>query len=276
MKAIKKINNNVVLAVNDQKEEVFVVGKGLGFKKTPFDLDDSSDEIEKVFVQKNNMKYYNLFESIPINIILLVEEIISDGKKLLGCELNEGLIISLSDHINGALERQADGSELSYTFQWEIKHIYPTEMQVGLNALKLIKRELEIQLPDSEASFIALHFVNAQLNQIDFTETSKITRVIKDILSIVKYHYRIKIDEESINYSRFVTHLRYFLLRLINNETLSKSTINLHELLKSDSTEELACIDKIRKYLKDNYNWYCSNEEKLYLIIHLQRMTKNL
>lgn len=35
MKVIKKVNNNVAIAINDNNEEVFVVGKGVGFPKTP-------------------------------------------------------------------------------------------------------------------------------------------------------------------------------------------------------------------------------------------------
>ena len=36
MKIVKKLNNNVVLALNDKDEEIIVVGKGLGFRKTPY------------------------------------------------------------------------------------------------------------------------------------------------------------------------------------------------------------------------------------------------
>lgn len=38
--------------------------------------------------------------------------------------------------------------------------------------------------------------------------------VILDILNIIKFHFNIEIEEDSINYSRFVTHVRYFLQRI--------------------------------------------------------------
>ncbi|MDN3233161.1 MULTISPECIES: PRD domain-containing protein [Priestia] len=276
MRVTKKINNNVVLAVNDKGEEIFVVGKGLGFLKTPYNLEDSSEKIEKVFVQNDNLKFNMLFNSIPSDVILVTENIISEGKKHLGTNLNDGMLIALSDHINTALKRNIEGEELVNSYQWEMKHIYPTEASFGFKALNIIRDKLGVQLPESEASFIALHFVNGQLNSNDFTETAKLNKIIKDILNIIKYHYQVNINEQSINYSRFVTHVRYFLLRLMNNETLNQENGDLFEVIKSDASEELKCIDKIDKYLKDNYNWVFPKNEKIYLILHLQRVMRNL
>lgn len=276
MKAIKKINNNVVLAIDTNGDEVFLVGKGLGFQKMPYSIDDRSELIEKKFVQSGNLQFESLFNTIPVEVILTTQEIITFGEKQLENNLNKGLIISLADHINGSLDRINEGLELSNAFQWELKHIYPTEVALGKIALEIIKNKIGVQLPEVEASFIALHFVNAQLNNNnDFTETGKITKVIKDILNIVKYHYKLEIDEESINYARFVTHLRYFVYRLLKEESLREGKINLLDIVKADSSEELKCITKIEKYLSENYNWFISNNEKLYLIIHLQRLTKN-
>lgn len=230
MKVLKKINNNVVLAINDKEEEVFVVGKGLGFMKAPYTLDESSDIIEKIYVQKGNLKFNTLFNNIPSEIILVSEEIITQAKEFLRTKLNDSMLIGLSDHIHAALERKKDGEELVNSLQWELKHIYPTEVTMGYKALNIIKEKLGVQLPESEATFIALHFVNGQLNNSHFSDTAKITQIIKDILSIVKYHYRVNIDEQSINFSRFVIHLRYFIHRLMNNESLPKENMDLFEI----------------------------------------------
>ena len=37
---------------------------------------------------------------------------------------------------------------------------------------------------------------------------------MKEILKMVKYHFNIEFDEESINYYRFITHLKFFTQRL--------------------------------------------------------------
>ena len=39
-------------------------------------------------------------------------------------------------------------------------------------------------------------------------EVGKLTVMVQDILNIVKYTYNTQLDENSLNYERFVTHLR--------------------------------------------------------------------
>mgnify|MGYP001063498109 CR=1 FL=1 len=82
MKVIKKINNNVALAINEKKEEILVVGKGLGFKKTPYEITDD-DIVEKIYVSPKNIKMIDLLNDIPIEDIYLAEEVIKAGKKIL-------------------------------------------------------------------------------------------------------------------------------------------------------------------------------------------------
>lgn len=39
MKVIKNINNNVSICVDDNNREVIAFGKGIGFKKPPYELE---------------------------------------------------------------------------------------------------------------------------------------------------------------------------------------------------------------------------------------------
>ena len=65
-----------------------------------------------------------------------------------------------------------------------------------------------MSLPEDEAGFIALHIVNAELNE-EMPNIINITKVMQEILSIVKYHFKIDFNEESLHYYRFVTHLKF-------------------------------------------------------------------
>jgi beta-glucoside operon transcriptional antiterminator len=255
--------------------EVFVVGRGLGFRQTPFILNDNDEIIEKIFTQqdKNADKYMAIFTQIPLPIINITEKIIEEGKELLQANLNELLLFSLADHINNSVEREEGTDEVINTLHWESKHIYPTETKIGEYALSLIKEKTAITLPKEESSLIALHFVNAQLkNGADFSETSKITQIIKDIVTIVKYNLKKNINEDSINFARFVTHLRYFIFRQINNESLNEQS-ELYEVVKKTAEQELECLKKICLYLENNYNWHVTTDEQLYLLLHLKRLS---
>lgn len=271
MKIIKKINNNVVLALTEQNEEVIIVGKGLGFHKTPYELDDES-LIEKIYVIPKNSQNLNVLDSIPTDIIEVTEKIVRYGSDVLNKKINSAIFLGLCDHINYAVQRCRDGVQFKSPLYWEVKNVYAGEYSIGMEAVHIINKELNIEMSSDEAVFIALHFVNVKLSLNDMSETTKITSIIGEILNIVKYYFKIDFDEDSFNFRRFVTHIRYFILRQINNETLDDNNEFMYEIMKKKCAAEYGCVKKIEKHLLTNYNWKCSSEEKLYLIMHLQRL----
>lgn len=275
MKVIKKVNNNVALALNDKNEEVFIVGKGLGFQKTPYEITDENI-IEKIYVSPKNIKMFDILNDIPIADICLAEDIIKEGRKILNKELHSNLILTLSDHISYALQRYKEGTQIKSPLEWEIKTLYPEEAAVGQAALKIIKEKTGLELPKSEVTFIALHFVNAQTGFGDINETTKVTAIIGEILSIIKYHYKIDFDENSLDFTRFITHIRYFIIRQINSKPLENENEEIYLMVRTKYTEEVKCVEKIEKFLRDNYGWDCSNDEKLYLVLHIQRLTSKM
>ena len=52
MRVIKVLNNSLVLALNDEGQEIILMGKGIGFQKT-IGYKLSPKEIDKVFVLKD-------------------------------------------------------------------------------------------------------------------------------------------------------------------------------------------------------------------------------
>lgn len=273
MKIVKKLNNNVALAINNNNEEVIVVGKGIGFTKTPYELKDESI-LEKIYISSKNNVGFDVLNNIPSEVISYTQKIIDAGEKRLKKEFTSTIFFTLADHINFSVERFKEGIILQSPLQWEIKHLYPNEYKIGLEAVNILKKETRMEIPDIEATSIALHFINAQTGRNEMSETTKITSIIGQILNIIKYYYKMDFDEESFEFTRFVTHIRYFILRQVNGATFSNDNEDVYSIIKLKYENELICVKKIEKYLLENYNWICSNDEKLYLIMHIQRITK--
>lgn len=211
MKIAKILNNNVVITLDDRQEETVVMGKGIGFKKKPGDTLDES-LIEKVFTHNGGEiaeRYKELLAEIPLACVTTADRIITLARERLPGKLHNIVYITLTDHIHFALQRHAQGLDIKNALLWEIKKLYPAEFAVGLEALALIAQRLDTALPEDEAGFIALHLVNAQLND-EMHNTLHITRVMQEILNLVKYHFRFDYNEESLSYHRFVTHLKFF------------------------------------------------------------------
>ena len=122
--------------------------------------------------------------------------------------------MSLTDHINFAIQRNKKGLDIKNALLWETKRLYKDEFAIGKQALAMVKNKTGVSLPEDEAGFIALHIVNAELNE-EMPNIINITKVMQEILRIVKYHFKIEFNEESLHYYRFVTHLKFFAQRLL-------------------------------------------------------------
>ena len=273
MKIDKIFNNNAVMVKGDNGRDSVIIGCGLAFRKKVGDKVDES-LIEKTFILKEKdtlEKFKMILEHIPTEQISLCYDIVEYAKNMLNCELNDYIYVTLTDHISYTLKLFDEGIERPNILIWEIKKFYPKEYNIGLKALEFIESELGKKINEEEAGNIALHLITAQINgKSDKTDIAySMTKKIQDILNIVKYTYDIELDEQSLNYERFITHLRFFFKRL-NNKTQYRNENEdfLLQQVKEKYKDAYKCMLKIEKYL----NIELSHEEQLYLTLHIKRI----
>ncbi|MFR1824326.1 MAG: PRD domain-containing protein [Clostridium saudiense] len=274
MRVKKVFNNNVVLVVNDLQEEQIVMGKGIGFNKYPKDLIDTS-KIEKRFIFNNKQslnELYILLDRIPLKYIELTSEIIEMGKENIGYDLNDNILITLSDHISYMLKRIDDGLFFRNPLQYEIKQIYPKEYEFSKKAVEYLRVKTNKDIPDSEVSFIALHFANAHLETTNMEETLLVTKIIDNILDIIKYNYGLDMNENSFDNTRFIAHLRCFIDRQLKNQCVDVDT-SLLKIIKINYKNDFKCAENIKNFLEKTYNWNVNENELLYLTLHLNRLS---
>lgn len=274
----KIINNNIVLSINDRDQEVIVMGKGLGFgKKAGDSIDESLIENSYLNAKEWNFnKLHQLLSTIPIEHIQAANEIISFAKVSLGKKLSENLFLTLTDHIHYAIERFESGLEIKNALLWEIKRFYNHEFLIGKEALAIIRQRLGVDLPEDEAGFIALHIVNAELDMEQISQVSDMTKIIQQILTIIKYNFKKDLDEYSLNYERFVTHLKFFVQRLYSDVKLDDvENARFIFMLKEKYTEEYACAMKINDYIQREFGRPLEEDELIYLTIHIKRITSD-
>lgn len=271
----KVINNNVVSAFDDEQHELVIMGRGIAFQKKSGDPIDE-ERIEKVFSIQNkdiSEKFKTLLYDIPIEYMQVCEAIIDHARTTLNKNLNDSIYVTLTDHITFAIERHQKGMDIKNALLWEIKRLYKEEFMCGVEAIRIIQDKLNIHLPEDEAGFIAMHIVNAELNE-EMPNVIQITKLIQDILNIVKYHFQIDLDEESLNYFRFVTHLKFFGQRLFNETQMENQNEFLYEVVKEKNTAAFQCAEKINDYVQKEYNRSLIEDEMLYLTLHIDRVIK--
>jgi beta-glucoside operon transcriptional antiterminator len=273
MKIAKVINNNVISVMDEQNKELVIMGRGIAFQKRPGDVVEQ-EKVEKIFKLDNkdiSEKFKTLLYDIPLEYMEISEAIINYAKETLGKKLNESIYVSLTDHIVFAIERSKKGLLITNALLWEIKRIYKDEFEIGLKAIEKINNKIGIKLPEDEAGFIAMHIVNAELNE-EMPNVVNITKLIQDVLNIVKYHFKIDIDEDSLNYFRFLTHLKFFAQRLFGGTSLVSKDDFLYEMMKEKYKDAFACVKKIRDYIEKEHGQDLTKEEMAYLAIHIERV----
>ncbi|EJQ14560.1 transcription antiterminator LicT [Bacillus cereus] len=276
MEVKRNLNNNVVITEDKNGKEIIVMGKGIGYQKSKGDVIDES-KVNKIFRIANqdiSNKLQELLNNIPIEHMKLSDEIIGYAQRKLGKKLNEGIYISLSDHMHNAIQRIKEGIQIKNALLWEIKRFYKDEFNIGMKALDIIERETHIRLPDDEAGFIAFHIVNAQLHK-EQPIVHEITQLIQEVLTIVRVHFGIEIIEESVSFYRFISHLKFFASRLITNSTYSdESDEELFEIIKNKYVKEFECVSKIQLFIQKKYGHYLTSNEMIYLTIHVAKVVR--
>lgn len=274
MKIVKVMNNNVVNALDERKREIIVLGKGIGFKKHAGDLVEKS-RIEKIFrlPEQSKSQFEKLVDEIPYEYVKYTDEIVGKASESLGRKLNKNIYITLTDHLHFAIERHRRNIHFQNALLWEVKKFYSEEYAIGLEALELIRKKEGVELPVDEAAFIALHIVNAEMDG-DITQTLGIPGMLKDMVNIVRYTFRIELNEDSLSYERFLTHLKFFIQRAVNRQYYPSEDAELYELYKKKVPKCYDCAKKIKKYMEEKTDTEVTEEEEMYLTIHISRVIR--
>ena len=270
----KVINNNIISAYEESGAEVIVMGRGIGFKKKQGEM-VPADQISKIFRIKSRTlteQFKELLANMPLERVRISDEIISHAKDHLKLKLNQSIYVTLTDHINFAIERVSQGIEPQNALLWEIKRFYPQEFQLGIYALELIQDRLGILLPEDEAGFIALHFVNAEYGT-DIRDAVKFPDQMQAIVDIVEHDLGILLDESSLHYERFMTHIKFLIQRIYRKELLSSEDRELSLLMQRKYPREYQCSVKVAEYIMQATGSRLSEEEIMYLSVHIRRVS---
>lgn len=270
------LNNNVVEAKKNGRELV-VMGSGLAFGlKVGKKLDEKL--IEKVFELSNDlasMHIYKLIEEVPFeywDFVIDVEKLI---KRKLKINLTSGLYIALLDHIYVAVKRSREGQSIPYRISYNIKGIYEKEIEVANTIVKMIEENFRIKLDESETYLIVIHIMDAQ-NNIDMSMIELVVENVNGILQIVKKKFPNTIDENSVSYERFKTHIRYFVERVVSKK-IENNKIEGIQAIYSDfhrrHLNQYNCEKEIKNYISKKLNYGISIEEEFYILLYLVKVT---
>lgn len=279
MRIDKVYNNNVVQVLDDKGQEVIVMGRGLGFQKKVGDV-INPDLVERTFVPQETslgQEWHQIYGKLSDQELSVVMALINRAEEALGQAFELSFYIALADHLHYAIERTQQGLSLKNPLAWEVRKFYPKEYQLGLEVLEVVAAGLGVVLDQDEAASLALHFVNAQKDSGLVTKNVQISQLVTDILDITRLHFGLdKLGEDSsLTYSRFVTHVQYFAQRVVNGLVQGVNDAFLYQQVRENYPDAYACTQKIKAYVEDAHDFEMSQDEVVYLTIHIQRLNKS-
>ncbi len=271
MRAIRKINNNVVVCIDSTGEEILAMGKGIGFGAMPKEL--SLDEIERTFydISKQDTE---LLKDLPVDTVEFAARMIDVAEHELPYSLSPNAALTLADHIAFAIERVKKNIRIKMPLAHDVRQMYPKEFQVAEYIIRRVKKEFFIALPENEASAITMNLLNSKMNdtQENIDTAAEDEEMLEEITEIIEDHFSRIIDRDTFNYSRYATHLQYLFQRIHQGSDLKTDNLKMYESLSDEYPEIASCVERIAVHIKEKWNFTVSDEEKMYLILHVNRV----
>ncbi|MDD4850743.1 MAG: PRD domain-containing protein [Gemmiger sp.] len=272
MEILKKFNNNVALAQDGHGREMIVLGKGVGFPAMPYTLTDLS-KVERTFYDVNT-KSMDALRELPSELLLAAADIAEQARDELDCPLNPNLPFTLADHLAFAVERIREGTAQFAPLAYDVEHLYPREYGIARCALRTLQEMVGVALPESEAVSITLHLLNSETEVGDMHSTLMTAQITAAITDIVEDFFECPLPRASFSYSRFAMHLRYLVQRMTapGGAPVPEGGTGLYREARREYPQEDACAARVVSYLQDTWGWACSQDEKLYLLMHIHRV----
>jgi transcriptional antiterminator len=269
---IKSYNNNIVSVKMNGRERI-LFGKGIGFGKKSGDKIENGTEVEKVFViedEDNLRNFKQVIENIDEEFLILCEKMISYVANELGEELDERIHVALVDHLNYAVKRLSDNEEIENPFLMEIKALYPKEYMLAERVAETLQNEIKLDIPVGEIGFIALHIHSAR-NSGKVSSTIKNTYLINSITEYIEKSMEVQIDKSSLDYARFITHLKFAIKRILTDISIENDFIRE---IKSKYKLSYKIAKGVSKILTDRLEKKVAEDEIAYLAMHIERFRR--
>lgn len=273
MTAVKKINNNVAICRDGSQRELVAFGKGIGFPPTPYEITDLS-RIDRTFYNVNS-SYIPLLAEIPPEIVQFTADQMLALQDGLPYETSSNLVLTLADHIAFAIERAGRGIYVQMPSIYEMEMNYPAEVKAGRQMVAALRQKLKIRLPKGEIQGIAMHLINARDKAQDEAAPGleeQYDEILDQTTAIIEAELGVRVRRDTFNYARFATHVQYLLKRVFEQKHIDSENLQMYQSMREEYPGISACVDKIGDCWRDRWSVRLTEEEKLYLILHVNRV----
>lgn len=266
----KTLNNNVIICTNNNQQEVILIGKGIGFNKKPGMMLDDNASIEKVYKleQKQQQEYYkSLIELADEDVIHAIIEAVNFITSKINTADDKNLVVALTDHIIFAYKRLKQNQVINNPFAMETMHLYSDAYTIASQVIERLNKRLDVEFPRDEIGFIALH-IASNTEDLSIHEMSLINKLISKSILIIENDLDHKINNQTVQYQRFIRHIQFLIRRLNKQEHLQAQEVFIN-MVKHHYASCYNTAFKISKMIQKHINVSVDESEIVYLTLHI-------
>ena len=266
---IKALNNNMVL-IKEQGVEKILLAKGIGFNKKFGDILEDNLEVDKVFSiedKKNQENLKEVYNRVDGEFVAICEEALAEISEELGEELNETIHIGLIDHLAIAMKRLKNKEQINNPFIVEIETLYSVEFEMAKKIVNKLQDKYEIDFPEGENGFITLHIHSARNGKM-LSNSIKYSYLSNKIIIYIEEKFNSKIDKRSLDYARFLSHVRFTIERVLTDTVLKN---DLTEIIKKSYPISYEIAEGASKIIEETLDKKVCDDEVAYIAMHVER-----
>ncbi len=267
---IKVLNNNGILVYdNDSGRELILLGNGVGFGKRPAQQIDHlpGAKIYSLVTRQKRQSVLQVVNGIRPEFIEASGRIIDEAEKMFQ-KVNREILLPMADHIALAAKRAKENRQIPNPFTPDIKVLFSKEYAAALKGREIIKEMTGYEISDDEVGFITLH-IHAGLSDEQVSEALDTTRIINEGISMIEKAFDQKFEEDSLAYTRLMSHLYYMIARTRKGES-TKADFN--DFIFSSYPETGKVAESVCDYMGKQLKMKVAREEIGFLAIHIQRV----
>ena len=266
---IKALNNNMVL-IKEQGVEKILLAKGIVFNKKFGDILEDNLEVDKVFSiedKKNQENLKEVYNRVDGEFVAICEEALAEISEELGEELNETIHIGLIDHLAIAMKRLKNKEQINNPFIVEIETLYSVEFEMAKKIVNKLQDKYEIDFPEGEIGFITLHIHSARNGKM-LSNSIKYSYLSNKIIIYIEEKFNSKIDKRSLDYARFLSHVRFTIERVLTDTVLKN---DLTEIIKKSYPVSYEIAEGASKIIEETLDKKVYDDEVAYIAMHVER-----
>lgn len=266
---MKVLNNNALLVLGEnRKTESILLGKGIGFGKKAGDFLEADDKIKEYQLALDDGRKVMIGTENGIEPMYLeaAGRIVEEAEQVFE-GISSDILLPLADHIAFAARREQQKIFVPNPFIPDIKVLFGKEYAVALKSRDIIKEFAGYEISDDEAGFIALH-IHSGLSHEQVSETLKDTQIISRSMQLIAEESGKTIQEESLTYTRLLSHLYYLLVRTRNG---GKVGVDLNSHMEKNYPLAMKVAEKVCCFITDELQLELDQLETGYLAVHIER-----